>query len=58
MFTLRLPLAANQAADAPIAEPPLSRLAQTRILVVDDNGDAAESLGMLYRILVRGDRPF
>jgi len=51
VFTLRLPLAANQAADAPIAEPPLSRLAQTRILVVDDNGDAAESLGMVLRLL-------
>ena len=51
VFTLRLPLAANQAADAPIAEPPLARLAQTRILVVDDNGDAAESLGMVLRLL-------
>jgi PAS domain S-box-containing protein len=51
VFTLRLPLAANQAAGAPIAEPPLARLAQTRILVVDDNGDAAESLGMVLRLL-------
>jgi len=51
VFTLRLPLAANQAAEAPVAEPPVARLAQTRILVVDDNGDAAESLGMVLRLL-------
>src|SRR6185369_14193660 len=51
VFTLRLPLAANQAADAPVAEPPVARLAQTRILVVDDNRDSAESLGMVLRLL-------
>ncbi len=53
-FVVRLPLAAGPAgslqSDPPPALPP-SAVAQHRILVVDDNHDAAESLGMLLRFL-------
>ena len=50
-FTIRLPLAADQG--APTAPAPRSEAAvpRTRILVVDDNRDAAESLGMILKFL-------
>jgi len=50
-FTLRLPLAGNQApaslAERHIATP----IPQKRILIVDDNRDAADSLGMVLQFL-------
>ena len=50
-FTLRLPLATDQDSGA-IAERALEpALPQKRILVVDDNRDAGESLGMILRFL-------
>jgi CheY-like chemotaxis protein len=50
-FTLRLPLAAGDAERA--AEPPVMAAAfpRKRILVVDDNRDAADSLGMMLELL-------
>ena len=50
-FTLTLPLAARPAAAAPAAAPARGRLAPRRILVVDDNRDAAHSLGMVLKFL-------
>jgi signal transduction histidine kinase len=54
-FLVRLPLAADDASRGenrsdPRSKPP-ERLGQQRILVVDDNRDAADSLGMLLRFL-------
>ena len=52
-FTVRLPLAATQphgAGQPPIRHAPAS-LPQRRVLVVDDNKDAATSLGMLLKFL-------
>jgi PAS domain S-box-containing protein len=50
-FTLRLPLASGeQSLSAPPARE-MPGLAPRRILVVDDNRDAADSLGMLLRFL-------
>jgi PAS domain S-box-containing protein len=51
-FTVRLPLLSSVAVDTPVAlSRPLTRIAGQRILVVDDNVDAAESLGALLRCL-------
>jgi CheY-like chemotaxis protein len=51
-FTLRLPLAAEAAErPAPRADSAGARLPPRRILVVDDNRDAAESLGMVLQFL-------
>jgi CheY-like chemotaxis protein/two-component sensor histidine kinase len=52
-ITVRLPLAKRDAVAAPPAEPLAENrpLARQRVLVVDDNEDAAESLGMLLRFL-------
>jgi PAS domain S-box-containing protein len=52
-FVIRLPLAARQAADvsAPAADRPAAGLSKRRILVVDDNRDAAMSMSMLLRVL-------
>jgi signal transduction histidine kinase/DNA-binding response OmpR family regulator len=50
-FTVRLPLAASQAA-ADVREPDsTSELPPRRVLVVDDNHDAADSLGMILKLL-------
>jgi PAS domain S-box-containing protein len=50
-FSVRLPLAAQPSAAAgrPMAETP--PLAHTHVLVVDDNRDAADSLGMVLKFL-------
>jgi CheY-like chemotaxis protein len=47
-FTLRLPLA-NEAADATPSDTPLNA-SSVRVLVVDDNRDAADSLALLLRL--------
>lgn len=51
-FTVRLPLAAaGHPADIPERKDrPLAALAARRVLVVDDNRDAAQSLGMLLKL--------
>ena len=49
-FTVRLPLAASQPAQA-IDRGPDDVLPPRRILVVDDNRDAADSLGMILKVL-------
>ena len=50
-FTVRLPLAAAAKAGRSTAKPGLAALALKRILVVDDNRDAADSLGVLLKFL-------
>jgi signal transduction histidine kinase/ActR/RegA family two-component response regulator len=52
-FVVRLPLAAPRGiGDIPAAAAgPVAALALRRVLVVDDNRDAAESLGMLLKLL-------
>jgi PAS domain S-box-containing protein len=52
-FVVRLPLAAERPGpdDGGRGSDPLSAVAARRILVVDDNRDAADSLGMLLRFL-------
>jgi PAS domain S-box-containing protein len=49
-FIVRLPLAAESKSAAPVA-PAQSPVPHMRILVVDDNRDAADSLGMLLECL-------
>jgi two-component system CheB/CheR fusion protein len=48
-FVVRLPTAEEAAEAVPVPEPPAARPAPLRVLVVDDNTDAAESLAMLLR---------
>jgi CheY-like chemotaxis protein len=48
-FTVRLPLHPVQRLAPPVAAAAPGELGPVKILVVDDNGDAAESLGMLLR---------
>ena len=50
-FTVRLPLAADQQPVSGCVAPVPVPLPHWRILVVDDNRDAADSLGMLLRVL-------
>ncbi len=51
-FVVQIPLAVNHSADAALAQEQTSaRLSPLRILVVDDNRDAADSLGMLLEAL-------
>ena len=53
-FVVTLPLAASQSAplEVPKAPQPMTRgAAATRVLVVDDNADAAESMGMVLELL-------
>jgi signal transduction histidine kinase len=50
-FTVTLPLAADQGERPASDQPAAAALGQQRILVVDDNRDAAESLSMLLELL-------
>ena len=50
-FTVTLPLAADQGAQSASEKPVERALGHQRILVVDNNRDAAESLGMLLELL-------
>ena len=50
-FTLRLPLEPEPAALAPAPAPPRPAGARSRVLVIEDNHDAAESLRVLLEIL-------
>jgi CheY-like chemotaxis protein len=50
-FTVRLPLAAAVQASEPTPAPEAASLAKTRVLVVDDNHDAGDSLGQVLGIL-------
>jgi CheY-like chemotaxis protein len=46
-FTLTLPLSDDTAAREAVVPAPPARLADTRVLIVDDNHDAADSMAML-----------
>jgi CheY-like chemotaxis protein len=50
-FVVQLPLAAEPRSAAPAADSAQTTVPRTRILVVDDNRDAADSLGMLLQCL-------
>jgi PAS domain S-box-containing protein len=50
-FVVQLPLAAEPRAAAPTVDAAQATVPRTRILVVDDNRDAADSLGMLLQCL-------
>src|SRR5688572_19893038 len=51
-FIVRLPIVSNTIADVAVSKPTaLAGLKPQRILVVDDNQDAAESLGELLRLM-------
>jgi PAS domain S-box-containing protein len=49
-FTLRLPLAADQKAPGEEAAPPARADGSRRVLIIEDNADAAESLQMLLEL--------
>ena len=48
-FSVRLPLAAHQGPQRANEEPLEAAIPQKRILVVDDNRDAADSLSMILK---------
>jgi PAS domain S-box-containing protein len=50
-FRVRLPVVEHEAAVETVAAPDLQGAALRRVLVVDDNHDAADSLGMLLQFL-------
>ena len=51
-FIVRLPVALSVAGDEPVVQPdPVCPIARHRILVVDDNVDAANSLGQLLEMM-------
>jgi CheY-like chemotaxis protein len=50
-FTVRLPLAASEGAPASGRSPDDALAPPRRVLVVDDNRDAADSLGLLLKVL-------
>jgi PAS domain S-box-containing protein len=50
-FTVRLPLAAPAPTSEAVPDTTESRLAKTRVLVVDDNHDAGDSLGQVLDML-------
>jgi PAS domain S-box-containing protein len=50
-FTVRIPIAAQQHAPSPHGERAAPEFARKRILVVDDNHDAGDSLGMILERL-------
>jgi PAS domain S-box-containing protein len=50
-FTLRLPIAANQEANPSVEGRAAAAIPHQRILVVDDNRDAGDSLGMILEFL-------
>jgi PAS domain S-box-containing protein len=50
-FTLRLPLTQDVALEAPKAREPLAPMVARRVLVVDDNADAAAALDLVLRSL-------
>ena len=50
-FVVRLPLSTTHSVAHELSEPSTSVLPNRRVLVVDDNRDAAESLGMLLKLL-------
>ncbi len=50
-FSVRLPLAADQQRSDPLDNADNARLPHHRILVVDDNKDAGDSLGLILRVL-------
>jgi CheY-like chemotaxis protein len=50
-FTIRLPLAASAGVDGTGPAPLEGDLARTRVLVVDDNHDAGDSLGSILELL-------
>jgi PAS domain S-box-containing protein len=50
-FTVRLPLAAPAPVGEAVPDTTASRLAKTRVLVVDDNHDAGDSLGQVLDML-------
>ena len=51
VFTVRLPLTGNQRPGYTVAGHIAAAIPQQRILVVDDNRDAADSLGMILKFL-------
>jgi signal transduction histidine kinase len=50
-FTVRLPLAGAAVATAPAAPEPAARVHKVRVLVVDDNRDAADTLSALLDLI-------
>ncbi len=50
-FVVRLPLSSARAAEHPDAIEEAGRVSPRRVLVVDDNHDAAESMGILLKLL-------
>jgi signal transduction histidine kinase/ActR/RegA family two-component response regulator len=49
-FTVRLPVCAHQVSSPPLADPAPTAPARRRVLIADDNRDAAESLSLLLEL--------